>query len=327
MNGVIPNSGKYACIVLETNVVRALTDPYTFGNGLYAFFRSPFKPDNMWTESLGTFHDKRVSDSNLFLFAFSTDSSADDRYLERIVTMLHYGLLIQGKAYSTDGLILAGLNRDLHVSSVSTSDRYYWPYKVIGSSIDMEVLNTCRDIVRGVNIIFSKEDSYDFLRLRKGFNAFIRGIREGREGHFRLHQFVRAIEAVIKPDVGNTTKQFIHRGQVFVGRSEKDREFLRELFEMRSAAEHLNPIKDKLDKYSDYERERIVPLRIYQAELLAGHAYSRILTDPSLLSMFISDDTINQFWKQTEKEQMSVWGKPIDLEKAAEGKFFDYGYL
>jgi hypothetical protein len=39
---------------------------------------------------------------------------------------------------------------------------------------------------------------------------------------------------------------------------------------MRNAAEHLNPISDKLTEYPEHELDNLKLLRTYQAELLAS---------------------------------------------------------
>lgn len=111
-----------------------------------------------------------------------------------------------------------------------------------------------------------------YLRLRKGFNALLRGIKEGSDADSRLHQFVRAVEAVVKPDIGRTTSQFIHRRQFFAGRSEVDRVLLREIFEMRSASEHLNSLKDLLDEPKPHDREKLIALRVFSQRFLPARS-------------------------------------------------------
>src|SRR5258708_33178758 len=53
-------------------------------------------------------------------------------------------------------------------------------------------------------------------RLQRGFHAWIRGVQE-LYGDERLHQFVRAIEAIVKPNEGSGRKEFRLPGQLFVG--------------------------------------------------------------------------------------------------------------
>src|SRR5205823_5233897 len=58
------------------------------------------------------------------------------------------------------------------------------------------------------------ETGSDFFRLRRGFMAWLVGTRS-EQGDTRLHQFVRAIEAVIKPAQGRTREEFVSRCSLF----------------------------------------------------------------------------------------------------------------
>lgn len=88
--------------------------------------------------------------------------------------------------------------------------------------------------------------------------------------HERLHQFVRAIEAVIRPRQGDGTRNFKFRCQFFAGRKPKDAELLEEIYKLRCAVEHLNPMSDKLSAYPLGEHDDLKRIRAYQAELLAA---------------------------------------------------------
>ncbi|HSO73742.1 MAG TPA: hypothetical protein VLU47_02810, partial [Blastocatellia bacterium] len=129
---------------------------------------------------------------------------------------------------------------------------------------------------------------------------------------------------VVKPDIGRTTSQFIHRGQFFAGRSEVDRVLLREIFEMRSASEHLNSLKDLLDEPNPHDREKLIALRVFQSEILAGAIYRHLLTDADLLRSFRDDEGISMVWGKRDDELVRMWGAPLDLEKSVEWKFDMY---
>jgi len=53
---------------------------------LIAFFQTPFKVDELWTESLGTLHDEKLAESTLLLMAFSDVMSLPE--LDRRVSAL-----------------------------------------------------------------------------------------------------------------------------------------------------------------------------------------------------------------------------------------------
>lgn len=177
-------------------------------------------------------------------------------------------------------------------------------------------------IAQGLACIYAKEQQEDYLRLRKGFDALLRGTTEGR-ADIKVHQFVRAVEAVIKPERGRTERQFIHRGQVFAGRSEDARNILTEIYKLRSAAEHMNPLKDQLGAYPSEDHRKIIALRTFQAELLAGHVYQRILSEDHLRQLFVSEDSTTDFWGKPDQERISLWGDTIDLVKTAAERFWE----
>lgn len=97
-----------------------------------------------------------------------------------------------------------------------------------------------------------------------GGHSFLDGIKQP-EPHSRLHQFVRAIEAVIRPRQGEGLKKIVYRCQFFAGRKPRDQKIPGELYEIRSAAEHLNLISDKLSEYPEHERDDLKFPRTYQA--------------------------------------------------------------
>ena len=305
--GVSSNT-KFSCLAMSTNVSGDLVDPLLVGSGLYAFFSSPFEKNKLWTETLGTDHDERLSTSNLLLVAFSNQCAHPA--LARPVSMILYALLVQGRAYSVDGLRFGGYNagEGLHLDATGYLDDFFQPPKVIPDAVDVRSLRRSGEIAAGIATIFRSDGDDHYLRLRKGFNSFLNGIKEGIFADARLHYFVRAVEAVIKPQIRGTGDQFVHRGQCFAGRSEAARDLLRQLFKMRSAAEHLNPMKNVLSDCDERVRDSLVALRTYQAELLAGHVYTRLLTDRTLLEEFRTDDQIYALWRRQDHELKALWG-------------------
>jgi len=155
-----------------------------------------------------------------------------------------------------------------------------------------------------------------YERLKRGFHAWLRGVQEYYGGD-RLHQFVRAVEAVVKPEIGRSEALFVHRCQIFAGTSEVARERLRELYHLRSQTEHMNPFDSVLANYGPLDREGIGLCRAYQSQLLASAVYERILTTAGLQAIFDSDAHTDDFWRRRMHEQQAIWGDPIDLEALA----------
>lgn len=112
----------------------------------------------------------------------------------------------------------------------------------------------------------------------------------------RLHQFVRAIEAVLCLPKGSSTKKFVYRGSLIVGDSTAKKAILQEIYDLRSTEEHLH----------DWNRviadEEVARLRSVQAEILACDRYVEVLERADLLAHFVSDATSETFWAGQNKD-------------------------
>src|SRR5574341_1033923 len=110
------------------------------------------------------------------------------------------------------------------------------------------------------------------------------GLKGVREDYLdaRLHQFIRAVEALLKPSIGKSRAQFSYRCQAFLGPSKAARRLAERLYDLRSFAEHMNAWPALLRAGEDERR------RAYQAECLASWVYQRLLTSPCLRAQFVS---------------------------------------
>jgi len=150
-------------------------------------------------------------------------------------------------------------------------------------------------------------------RLVRGGIVLREGIQE-RHGQERIHQFVRAIEALIVPTRGKTEKQFMSRCQTLGLAGERAIEILKESWDMRCDVEHLHSADRSLrKKYPENQWESIAHMRTRQMEVLARESYRRILTNPSIRRHFESDTTLDNFWNLDAAAQKQVWGRPIDV--------------
>ena len=164
--------------------------------------------------------------------------------------------------------------------------------------------------------------SSGFERFKRGFHAWESANKENFVDG-RLHQFARSVEALLKPETGKTLRQFVHRCQTFIGSGQLQKEILEEIYELRSSAEHLNDHLDVLSTYPTSQQERIARLRGFQMETIANNSYSRLLAKPSLLKIFRSDSTIEDFWKLKDGDRASIWGNAIDLA-AEQSRYFRF---
>ncbi len=312
-------NGSFACFALRTPVDLPGGKSTEIAAGITAQTHPPFEMDEFWKKELGNLECEKITNSNFFLCAFS-DEGADPHTLTSSLHSYYYGLLILGRGYNgypvnSTGTILGGAYSSDGVGSVSTIGDmliHFRPWKVIQPNITAEDLPIAAVIAKGIDTIYADTSGGAFLRLRKGFSAYISATQK-TEAHERLHQFVRSIEAVVKPKLwgGNNFK---FRCQMFGGRTPADEEILGDLYEMRSAAEHFVPLKEKLERFPEHERKEVILNRVFQVELIAQHVYRTILSDEEYYQHFESDDLIDALWKQSPRDLIKFWGDPIDLK-------------
>ncbi len=161
-------------------------------------------------------------------------------------------------------------------------------------------------------LITTENNPGKFRRLILGLNILFDGLKE-ELGQERLHQFVRALEALILPSPGETKKKFVHRCQTFNLANDKTRSCLKEAYDMRSDTEHMNPWDRRMQRYPINQREDTCWHRTRQIEQLACVTYSRLLLDPVLREHFKTDETIKAFWNKKDHESQALWGVPIDI--------------
>jgi len=320
-----PITGNFACFALKARVSSSLQNTIHISDGLYASSEAPFIIDDFWKDSLGEIETQHIKECNLFLFAVSDDTAISERVLLSNVHTLYYSLLLQGTGYSHRGVTLAGPNSPsgMRVNALGRLPNYYEPPKVISTDVNSQSLLSTVEIAHGIDTIYANQQGDEYLRLRKGFNAFLEGIQQPQR-HERIHQFVRAIEATIRPKQGAGTKKFKYRCQFFAGRTPSNQKMLGELYEMRSAAEHLNPLREKLLDYPSHEHENLIALRTYESELLSSFIYSKILSDGAILPAFQSEQSITDLWVKESRDLINFWGSTIDLDSATRDKFYDY---
>jgi hypothetical protein len=151
----------------------------------------------------------------------------------------------------------------------------------------------------------------EYARFKRGLVVLLDGLHQ-EFGQERLHQYVRALKALILPDLGRTTTQFVERCQTFgVGNSVAA--LLREAFAMRSAVEHVHAWDHALMAHAAPDRESLAMRRTRQMEGLACAAYRRILSETDVRDHFRSDESIAAFWALPDEQRRSIWGDPFDV--------------
>lgn len=243
----------------------------------------------------------------------------EDQALIQDVHTLFDSLLLQGIPHYQKGLFLAGANSNNRpdVHTVASLIEHRWHPKVWATVVDEDQLRNAGELAPAISHVFANSDNY---RLRRGYNAWHRAVLEREPGE-RLHQFVRAIEAILRPGKGNSSSGFSYYCQVFTGKSCQFDKLLRELYKLRSALEHMNPYESVLAAHASEERGILALRRTFQAELLASYVYSQIFRDSQLRAEFSTDENITRFWGKALQQPIKFWGNPIDIERLAQTLF------
>jgi hypothetical protein len=98
----------------------------------------------------------------------------------------------------------------------------------------------------------------------------------------RIHGFVRALEAVIYPEISRTAAQFVHRCSLFAAPNTQKsaaRKVLEEAYQMRCDVEHVHDWDRSLGAYDIDDRENVAYWRTRQMETLACATYARFLAN------------------------------------------------
>jgi hypothetical protein len=322
----VPVGHKFSAVALDNvGVERDLLGEIRLGDDTWAVFGAPFDLDDHWREWLGSLQIEHLRRASLTIVATAPSNAVDvldaeNESLSQRALSLFYSLFLVEVFHFDGGLIISGANRrgDVSVRQVSTLVQFYRPAGVLPFRIDRPWLQNAYAIAEGMLAAHAEKASHH--RLKKGFRAWVGAMQENYEDD-RLHQFVRAVESMVKPQVGRSKAQFVHRGQVFAGNSQGAKSVLGELYELRGAAEHMNPFDDILLNYPAAQREQIALRRAFQAQVLASRIYQRIFTDANLRTTFSSDDLIERFWADCWAAQIAAWGIPVDLDAVADQRF------
>jgi len=342
---VEPNH-KFACIALDgPDVDNALPEPFEVAHGVWALKHAPVEIDEWWREGLGTWTLERYRNCGLFLVATARSARPgilddENTQLEKGLYGLLHALLLHEAGRFYVGQIMTGaregdrppnVRQHSRIPECPPHDRAALP------EIDAALLTRANATSVELLHLFGEED--DVLpplttgpaarrvqahgRVRRGFNALLEGLR-ARYANQRLHHCERALEGVTHPPIGQTRRTFVHRCAVLVGGSPAARAILSDIYDLRSAEEHLNEWQGVLGGRGN--PETVALLLAYQSEVLACFAFRHLLENPALLQQFESDATTSAFWGQTNPTPAQAWGQTIDITEAglrASGRLSD----
>lgn len=217
-------------------------------------------------------------------------------------------------------------NGHLHIGPISVGlDPCVRPHYRAFRPVTVSELKSAAAVLVSLEHVYSCAPGVDYRRIRKGFNSWIQGA-ESTDPAQRLHSFVRAAEAIIRPTTTTRTQRaitrtFLTRGQTFIGRSSENERLLRQLYNLRSCIEHVKNVLPVVHKPRGMTREEAFGFRALQAEILASTIYSRIFTDDSLREQLRTELRVEGFWRRSERNRTTLWGSSYDLNAAARREF------
>jgi hypothetical protein len=322
----IPAGHKFACYAIERVALDAmLREPVSLGDGVTVSFQSPFQLESHWKQWLGTTVAGRLEQSNVFLIATAPSQAlaivdGENQALMTKVSTLFYALFMVEIFYHERAIAFNGANLGdrIEVRSTSLVHDYYWPSRFHSVHLERRHFEQAGRIAEGIRLVHALGSGLQ--RVKRGFQSWLRAMRES-DGAERLHQFVRSLEAVVKPTIGKVKKQFVYRCQLFVGESNDNADMLLDLVEMRGCVEHLNLILESVVKYPEANRETVMQQRICQAQLLASFVYAQIFCDANLRALFSDDAQIEALWQSKREQQRSQWQTKLDWIKIMAARF------
>lgn len=347
---LIPEGSYFQCLALKgprlsVNQVHTVLPGLIVSNTQGAFDLEPH-----WVEWLGTIQAESFRESSLYITAV-VDPQAHNtsglspilQCLDNRVRLFHNALVLLGCGYNNHVLMVGGERYhggNLHIGPIRTGltpcfrPCYRQPRKI--EAVDLEQAAT---ILTNLELIYSHAPARLYRRLRKGFNIWIRGAEEGQELVERLHAFLRATEAILKPTIARqrskqarrskTTKgawrqitsTFVTRGQSIIGRSAENARLLSTLYDIRSSIEHVKDVMPTIRRVRGVDSDEAFGFRALQCEILASTIYSRILGSPGLLNAFSTETRVEGFWSRSGGRRQALWGGTIDVDAEARRHF------
>ena len=331
---VFPSNCKFAVLAVHNVRVDVVPD-LILRDGTRVLTKFPFALENHWRTWLGSMQSERLQSCNLFLLRTATSGwdngqlaifggEVDSRLMDEVGGVFAF-LRLVGTIEYEDAFVLAG-----HVEETKATCRHF------ATTEHFNITSGCTPwVIRQHDLESAAELRSNYASLLKKFPdrwRFGRGcnaLKTAFERHYasdRLHGFVRALEALIVPEIGRTEKQFVSRCSLFAGpksRESEIRSMLQEVYRMRCDIEHVHDWDRSLDAYPIPDRENIALWRTRQMEELASAAYRKILLDPTLQLNFRDDSTIENFWKRTGDEVRAALGTVCDISELRLVKKYD----
>ncbi len=329
------NECKFAFLGLTNVRVDIPHTGISLPDGTEVVTQFPVELDSQWQSWLGI-QASQLSDANLVLgrkatggfppenLPISDNTNLDlAKQIENVFSMLRLlGTIEYENAFLIMGYVQKGQAICQHFSKFG---RYEITRGCLPWVIREEHLVTAANLAREKASLLASFPDARNVRIFRGWWALTTALQQFYASD-RIHGFVRALEALIYPEIGKTEKQFIHRCSLFAAPStHKDmaRQALEEAYKMRCDVEHVHPWDRSLAKYPMLDREDIAYWRTRQMESLACLAYAKVFADRTLQQHFQSDIALERFWRRAEHDVRAALGCMCDITRLKLVKNYD----
>ena len=297
-------------------------------DGTWVLTRVPVEVQAHWQGWIGSLRFEKLQTANIVLLRRESSSNPQvlDQRHERLgnhLAEIFYMLQLSGVPEYAGANLLKGsfIHGSPQIRQVSELEHFKQTkgYTRVPVNVDrLEQAIRSRAALAGM-----QSSAPEFRRVIRGLNVLMDGLQQ-EHGQERIHQFVRALEALILPEAGETKRQFAHRCQTFAQACASTRQVLEEAFDMRSDTEHLHDWDRSLQSYRADERENVALQRTRQMERLASFAYSRILENGAVQAHFKNEAIQENFWRGLDDAaRRATWGDQWDLATIALVRIFD----
>jgi len=310
---------KFACFAFTFNdVADDVPEELQLGPRLWAVRKLDLDVARHWEEWLGSIRLDALRDANVVLYTTMPSSQpkmldGENHQLVETLNYFLYGILLQGVPAYEHGFSLTGADvaGEINVRQFSDLNNYRPSFGMPSFRLGVDELQRAASLIdrlRSVNT-----GGADWGRLRRGLKVLFDGTLMPNKDGDRLHQFVRAVEALVKPEPGKTRNQFAHRiSQTFTLANDETHAILLQLFDLRSSVEHMHWVIDALE---GEEAARIASVNrgTRHIDVLARAALLRIMQSDALMDAFRSDATIDAFWRMGDDQRVGLWGQRLDI--------------
>jgi hypothetical protein len=312
---VLNVADKFAILAVD-RCQGAPTVDIALPDGTVSLARFPAELTETWQRWIGESRTNALLASNLTLFRKLPNSHAGNLDEEHEVLKQHV----------YDIFCLLQLSGSLHYQGASLLLGRSEPYGVVISQvIQLQDFHATKGETAAATTQQRLDEAVEARQVRQTilalptYGRFKRGARiitEGLaewSGSERLHQFVRALEALMIPAINKTRRQFVRRAKMFTSGQTGTGYILGQIYDMRSDVEHIHELSRTIRFLSAAEQETVALLRTRQIQALTCSAYRRIYASNPLLQHFETDEKIQQFWVQNEVTIRQDLGNPLDL--------------